>query len=82
MKSIFQIQSELNANEKLTSNEAINIIGGWRRNRSRKSRLEAPTTTIVYTVSRSIVAEGSGAAEDDKRRQRPGGGTTTTSPIS
>ncbi len=81
MKSIFQIQSELNANERLTSNEAINIVGGLRRNRSRKNRYDTPNSGF-YTVSRSIVADETGAAEDDKRRQRPGGGTTTTSPIS
>jgi hypothetical protein len=81
MKSIFQIQSELNANEKLTNNEAINIMGGLKRNRSRKTRYDSPNTNY-FLVSRSFVADEPGAAEDDKRRQRPGGGTTTTSPIS
>jgi hypothetical protein len=80
MKSIFQIQSELNANEKLTNNEATNIMGGLRFNRSRKNRYNA-SNSVFYTVSRFIVADETGAAEDDKRRQRPGGGTTTTSPI-
>jgi hypothetical protein len=81
MKSIFQLTSELTANEKLTNNQVLNIIGGLRRNRSRKNYSIAIPSTNAFSAGFMAVEE-TNAAEDDKRRQRPGGGTTTTSPNS
>jgi len=82
MKSIFEIHSELKNNERLSHDETVNIMGGFWRRRSPRTKFEdvdATPTPIYFSV---YIHDGEPATEDDKRRQRPGGGTTTTSPSS
>jgi hypothetical protein len=82
MKSIFQINNELNASEKLSTAEAVHVVGGFWFRRSWRRRAEGSNATAKPTYSLAFTFDVESATDDDKRRQRPGGGTTTTSPSS